>query len=77
MRLYLSSALAGPDFRVETWQEPGSTAWVARLTPIRPEVAPFGDVARAVVEVRPGLEQAVRAVVQCHLAAHLDQGGNT
>lgn len=60
----------GPDFRVETWQEPDGRAWVARLTPIRPEAAPFGDLDRAVMEVRRDLDDAVRAVVQRHLAAH-------
>lgn len=59
----------GPDFRVETWREPGASAWTARLTPIRPEAAPFGDFDLAVVETRPGLGQAVRAAVQRHLAA--------
>ena len=60
----------GPDFRVETWQRPGASDWVARLTPIRAEAAPFGDLDRAMVETRPGLKQAVRAVVQRCMAAH-------
>lgn len=61
---------AGPDFRVETWQRPDAGAWVARLSPIREEAAPFADVDRSIVEVRPSLKLAVRAVVQRHLAAH-------
>ncbi len=41
----------GPRFSVRTRQEvtsAGRSAWFARLVPVRPEAAPFGDEARAV-----------------------------
>lgn len=67
----------GLDFRVEAWREPGGRAWVARLTPIRPEAAPFGDADRALSETMPCLDDAVRAVVQRHLAAQPAGPGST
>jgi hypothetical protein len=47
----VTTQLEGPRFGVRTWRETtpaGRHVWFARLVPVRPEAAPFGDEARAV-----------------------------